>query len=773
MSSPTPQATATAPQSSRPPGAGPARRRRALSVRPSLLDAALLGALVVAATCLYTFYALKIGSFQPDEWYYMELARYIAGHFPAGLWQEGIYWRGIQRIDQLVLAAPFALLRGASVYEAAHVIQALLYASAAIPVWLLARAAGLSRWARALAAAIVLLAPWAIVSTSFLAEGAAYPAYAWVLYTTWLAARGPTRRRELLALLALAAAAFSRTALLGIAPILPLAVLWQQWRWELRGLRWRARIAALPRALWSRAPIVTAIALLGLAALLLSLTNLMPGGGLGALTGSYGLPQRSALSGLLGRYAYYLSRMALGTGVIALPLGLAWALRALVRPREGGGHALAAVCVLGVGVVLLSLVQAGQDERYVLYGAAPIALAFAAELQAQWRRSPAPGRRAALARALGLGLAAAFAIAVLADVSWPPAEAEYDFFAYPAATFYARAVGTRLASVHVGASAFLVVVVAVAAVAWLLAGIVRRMTRPAAVLAAAATLLLCATELVYSLQKFTTGPAAIADGAEPEARSWLERVVRPGTRVAAVGIGLGAGHEYVPIWHTTEFWNTAIDEGVAFRPWEVPPVPFGAEGRLLAVQSPSGRLSIVPQTTTEAGHTPPVPRYLLLSRQDMNPYGFVATPVANDPVLPLSLVRLSQPARLQWSLSGTSPEGFMSPRGPAIATVYRDALAGGARCASFQLIAPVTYNGPTFPGSWPYVVSAGAGQTVRGRLAAQQTRQIEVRLLPRAMAGGGLARVTVRVHGSARYVNGKIVSARLAGFEAHACARRR
>ena len=387
MSAPPRTHTPTVPAGALP---APTRSRRAAFGRfaDRRLEALLVGVLIAAATILYTVFALRIRGFQPDEWYFTELARMIAHDFPAALWRSGVYLRGVERIDQLVLAIPYALLRTPTSYEVGHALQALLYASAALPVWLLARAGGLGRASAVLAAALVLAVPWAVISTSFLAEPAAYPAFAWVLYTTWLAAQRPSRAVEVLALVALAVAALSRTQLLALPPILPLAVLWQELRYGLGGGGARERARTLLQRLWSRHPIVTAITALAIVAILASAAGVLPGGGVAKLTGDYGLPHLEPLSAILGRDRYYLSRIATGTGLLAFVFGLGWILRTLARPRGAAGHALAVVCLLGLAGLLLSLLQAGSDERYLFYGADP----DRARLRRGDRQSPARRR---------------------------------------------------------------------------------------------------------------------------------------------------------------------------------------------------------------------------------------------------------------------------------------------------------------------------------------------------------------------------------------------
>ena len=144
-------------------------------------------------------------------------------------------------------------------------IQCLLFASTAVPVFLLARGAGLARRACHLAAALSIVAPWCVVSGSFLSESAAYPAYAWSLYATWVAVTRPSLRHDLLALLVIAIAVVSRTAMLALAPLLPLAVIWQEWSVGLAGERPARRLRALPRRLWRSHRVLSAICVAALA----------------------------------------------------------------------------------------------------------------------------------------------------------------------------------------------------------------------------------------------------------------------------------------------------------------------------------------------------------------------------------------------------------------------------------------------------------------------------------------------------------------------------
>lgn len=741
--------------------ASPSPLARVSRIDARRLEVALVVALIALAALVYTLFALRIGGFQPDEWYFTELARMIAHDFPAALWRSGVYLRGIERIDQLVLAIPYALLHTPASYEVAHVLQAVLYASTALPVWLLGRAAGLGRATRTLAAALVLLAPWAILSTSFLAEPAAYPAFAWVLCTSYYAAARPSRKVEVLALVALVVAALSRTQLLALAPVLPLAVLWQAWRCELAGTPRGARLRALPMHLWRAHPIVTAVTLLGIVLIIVSAAGVLPGGGVARLAGAYGLPRLEAFSAIIGRDRYYASRAATGTGVLALVFGAAWVLRTLARAREAASHALAVVCALGIGGLALSLVNAGTDERYMFYAAIPIALAFAGELDSRLRDG-----RPSTGDAVAVAVGALAVILLVESVTWPSSAQPYDYLTFTAGVFYGKVVLGRLGSVHVpllhpSAETLVQIGTAVVAAAWIATAYRSRLRRPAAVTLGAAVLAICGIELYYTLHKFTSSAAAVPGGPSAHARSWVDRSVPAGTRVGQLGIGLGVT-SYAAIWRDLDFWNTSVRVAVALQSTGMPPVPLDGGGAELTISSPSGELHTVPSGALEQT----IPRYLLVPLQGTNPVEVEGTVIGHDPLLPVELIRAHQPARVAWQVARTSPEGFMAPDLPAIATVYSGALAGGDRCASFTLLAA-----PGFAGRWPYVVRGDGTAVASGTLAAQQRRVITVPLARVASDGGRLASFTVAVQGHVLYANGSVVSGQIAFFSVGRCPR--
>jgi hypothetical protein len=716
------------------------------------IDLLILGLLILAVASVYTVYSLRVATFQVDEEGYLQLARYIAAHFPGALWQSGIYSRGIQRLDPTILALPFALMRGPGAFDLAHGIQCLLFASTALPVFILARGAGLGRLASQLAAALAIVVPWAVVSTSFLSESAAYPAYAWALYAVWLTSSRPSPPHDALALIALAVAALSRTALLGLAPLLPLAVLWQAWRWELAGTGLMQRSRALPARLWSRHRFVSAIAGAAIVLYVANALGLLPGRGLSSLTGFYGLPHVEPLGSLLDRYRYYLSRAVAGMGFVTLAIGLPWAVITLMRPRDGARHALAVVCALGILCTLLSLLQATPDERYVMYAAIPIALTFAAGLGT-------PSR-------IGV-LAGAIVVVLLIDsVTWPALANLYDFFTYPAAIFYQRVLLGHASLlpvplIHLAPDRLVEVAIVLIALAWALLGRNARTARPAAVVLGVGVLALGAAQTLYALDKYVTGAGVGSDAAE---RSWVDQHVPSDARVAALAVSLGQTADYAAIWRTAEFWNTSIQATAFFGSPGSAPKPLRGEQLKLKVQSPSGLVSALDGSrSVRPGR---MPGYLLVPRLSTMTVGFATEHVSQDPMLLLNLMRLIQPAHLEWQLAGTSTEGFMAPGHPAEATIYSGALDAGRACATFTLVAP-----PAFTGSWRYVILSASRPVHRGALAAQQAVTLTVRVLRETHRDGPIGRLSIHVNGSVPYANGSVVSARIENFEVHACSR--
>jgi hypothetical protein len=747
-----PPATITAKSGQADPSPAPAHSARRAS---TYLDAITLTVIVAVATAVYSYYALRVGTFQLDESLYLHEARFVAANFPGGLFQSAYFPRGLQRLDQFALAIPFLFARGPAAFQIDRVIQCLLFASAAVPTFLLARRAGFGRLASQLAALLSIVVPWAVVSTSFLTESAAYPTYAWSLYAVWTAIVRPSPPREAFALLTIALAMFSRTAMIALAPMLPLAVLWQELRWDVSGAGLRQRARSLPTRLWQGHPLVSAATGAAVAFYLAARLSLLPSA-LGTLTGEYGVPHVGSVLPLLERYEYFLSRGVVGTGLVAFAIGLPWLALTIIRPRDGARHALAVVCLLGLSCLLLSLIPAGPDERYVAYAAVPIALLFVAGLSSR------PG--------LGVLAGAAAVDLLIESVTWPSLANLYDYFTYPAAIFYQRVALGRVSTlgvplIHLSSERLVQAGVLMVTLCWVLAGRRPRLIRPVGATLGVGVLALCAAQTYYSLHRYIRGAGAGTDAAE---RSWIDRNVPAGKHVALVPVSLGLSSDFTPIWETAEMWNTSVNSAAYFvgnapgSPIEHgrTPQPLGSNVLFLKVNEASGRVSAI-----EAGTYRSVAlRYVLVPAVSMTSVGFDAEGTQVDPSLLVRLQRLRQPASLEWRLKGTSEEGFMAPGGPADATIYSAALSRDRRCVSFRVSPP-----PGIIQPWPFTVLDHGRLLARGTVTTGRAVTVKEPLTIQQEAGRPIAHLTIHVRGSAPYPTGASVSARVDEFSVRKC----
>ena len=702
------------------------------------VDILLVGALIAGFSLAYSIYALRVGSFQNDEQHYMQIARYIPAHFPSALFSiPGYgYIDGIgQRLDIYVLSIPFSFLSGPGAFELGHVIQCVLFASTSLPVFLFARRAGLGRVAALLAAALCVIVPWGVDATSFLAEPAAYPAYAWVLNTTWLATTSPSLRHDGAAIVALLVAALARTELLGMALILPLAIIWQEWSVGLADVPRLRRARALIPRLWARHRTLTAIVAIALLVGIVNTLGLLPGGGLGALTGHYGLPSDVPLSYIFVGYRYVLARVAVGTGFLAMALAIPWTLSQLARPRDGRQQATAAVCLLGGAVILLAVISnaPASDERYGMYLTVPIVLSAVWALS-DWARTP----RLSMTAAAALLTTTLAVVALVASVAWPPMLSDYDWFTYPAAIFYQRVLLTHADLLQlpiVSASTVVYALVAVGTLLFLAVSSRARGMRPAAVLMATALVVVCATETLYTLTKYTESPAG--GGAAASLRSFVDEAVPSGTNVGAFGVGLGSTSEYLAIWNAVEFWNTTVDRGVYLQSLGYLPFPLGGDALSIELQNPSGRLvSLSPGL--------PVPRYMLVPALGTNNVGLNGKLVVASPWVALDLLHLSSPPRVDWTEYGAGPNGNLTSGVPSYVTDYSGALAGqGQRCQRLSLITPFS-----FSGRWPFRIGGGSGSAVTGLLRPNTDTTITLPLRVLATGENVGEQVSVLVRGA-------------------------
>ena len=331
-------------------------------------------AIAAAAAVVLAALATRVGDWavMTDELLYQRLAISIG---ETGLPRlRGEFVDVYALLYPFVLSPVFAIVDMPDAVVVAHGWNAILFASSAIPSYLLARTLGLSPAARLLAGVFAVVIPWTVIASFLMTESAAYPASLWAAYLIQRAAVRPRDGTYALALGGIALAILARPQLIVLAVALVAAALTVELR-ERRG--W-----AVHRVL------VGAVAFTLLVFVLLAAT-----GSLGSALGSYAptIEEGALLSrGALRSSIVHLDVVAVAIGLVPLLLGGGWALEALVhRPPRIELHAFAALVVTTVGLLSLqvgSFVERfalGIDvkDRYLFYVAPLLFIATAAALE--------------------------------------------------------------------------------------------------------------------------------------------------------------------------------------------------------------------------------------------------------------------------------------------------------------------------------------------------------------------------------------------------------
>ncbi len=322
-----------------------------------------------------------------DELLYERLALSIARtHSPV----PRVHDEAIANLNQLypLLIAPVfrhgAVLHG---FHEAHVLNAFVMSSAAIPAYLLARRVTDNRWLPFVIAVASVTVPWITLSSFLLTEVAAYPAFVWAALAMQATMARPSVRNDVFAIAAIALAVLARTQFYALAVVLPLAIL-------LRAASERR----IREAMRLHVALIVGYAIAGLAALAL----VAAGHG---LLGTYSTTASgNPLPLELWRAApAHLAIVALGGGLLPFIVGGAW-LTSNLRASETTERSSFA-WLATIAVVVLTLEAASFDlrfggglvrERYLFYLTPLLLVAFAAALTA------ARGPRWSLALPVGL-----------------------------------------------------------------------------------------------------------------------------------------------------------------------------------------------------------------------------------------------------------------------------------------------------------------------------------------------------------------------------------
>jgi hypothetical protein len=558
-----------------------------------------------------------------DELLYAKLARHIAasGSPLPVLHGEHVGFLGV--VYPILIAPFYGSLDPYGAFEAAHAVNAVLFASAAIPVYLLARRVGPTACALAVAFLAVAV-PWAVNAAFVMSEAAAYPVFVWAVLACHAALTEPSPRRDALAIGALALAFFTRPQFLFLALVLPLAAL------VVDGPR---RALARHRVL-AGAYAVAILAVVPLAAL----------GESHRLLGDYGVTatQGSLLPSTVWKSAaIHLDVLAVGLGVIPFLLGAAWAYSSL----RGPSRAFAALTALSLP--LLALETASYDirfggvdvirDRYLFYLAPLLLLAAASALQAE--RLPLPGIAAATAF---------FAVTVAFADFRPVAGLLVDS---PESVLngliHDESAGLP-AGVFVGVCGILLGLICVA---------LALVPRPLAVLGVTVVIFgFCGSVTGYAFERLLTS-RTVADlpvGGQARVRDWVDRASSGSVAVLAYPVARGWAPSAVAWWEA-EFWNNSVTRAFVVRDGTFTYTPFPSNAL---------RLDFADGSFPDTASAPP---YVLGAEADSRFQLAGSRTAAN---LGLTLRSVERPYRALWASRGLDLDGWTRPGRPATIRVY-------------------------------------------------------------------------------------------------------
>jgi hypothetical protein len=632
--------------------------------RPLL--ALLAGAAVVALGA--GLIAAHVTVFALDETLIQQSAVHYTSNLPHSLLHD-LDARATNRLYPLVLSIAFRLFSGTTAVRVDHVLSVLMFVSAVVPIYLMARVVLRSTWSAVAVALLAIAVPWLTLTSALFTENLSYPLFWWMVLATCRAAWRGSPLNDAIALVSVALLVGTRVQFAAVYVGYLLAVLGLSiWRASpSKGIRRRLTDGVADAA--RRYPLTLAI--------------------FGAVVGVYIYEHASGqwhrhVEQLFGTYSNVIIRnglpsnmgegllieliaLALGVGLLPAIVSLVWFAKRMSRPQLDRRWVYLATSgvVLVVFLVLTVYAQGGYlgamtEERYFFYVVPAFWIGALAACEDR-------DVRASELLACALGLAALFAaIPFLSLLTQETA------FLAPIESVVPHVLTQRL--IELGLTG-LTIQDAVALLV-LLAGVVTAVLwrrRPRSRLwwmvgcGAAVQLVLAGYAFavidgkVDGIQGRTSGSAAALGWVDSHARSarvvWLENL-----STSAPPASQGAGDQL----RATLFWNTRLKSWAELPQLGLAPVesPMSAlPGTGLAVDPSSGRLASAPiagglSEVVEATDSPFVQ--------------LAGSSLARSPDGVLTLRQLSRPVRARWFVTGLQPDGSIAQATVVHAHVFVD-----------------------------------------------------------------------------------------------------
>ncbi len=599
-----------------------------------------------------------------DELLYAKLAQHIGetGSPLPVLHGDHVGFLGV--VYPILLAPFYGGLDPVAAFDAAHVVNAVLFASTAIPAYLLGRRLVPTGWALAVALLVVAV-PWAVNGAFVMSEAAAYPVFLWAVLACHAALAEPSPRRDALAIGGLALAFFTRPQFLFLAAVLPLAAL----------------VVAGPRRALERHRLLAGAC----AAALLVVVPLAALGQADRLLGDYGVTATQGSLLPFGGVEVGGDPSRRGRGrARRRPLPARRRLGVLEPPRQPSVRLRAFAVLTAISLPLLALETGSFDvrfggggvirDRYAFYLAPLLLLATAACLREE--RLPLPGIAAAT-----VFFAATVALADFEPVAglWVDSPQSvlngviHDESAGLPAGVFVAVCGVLLGAICLG-------------LAWI--------PRPAAAAAVGlAVFAFCGSTAGYAFERLLTSntPAGIPVTGQERVKDWVDRAVSGSVGLLPFPVSRDWGYSAV-LWWESELWNERVTRNLVTPDgtWTYTPFP----SQTIRLDFASGRF---------AG-TEYAPPYVLASGTDSR-FGLAGSQAAAN--LGLVLLAADRPYRALWATRGLEVDGWTRPGKPSILRVY--AQPGNPSRTVSGVDQPECALGGDRPGRLPAVGEDGFG----------------------------------------------------------------
>ena len=608
-------------------------------------------------------------SVMTDELQYVKLALSVAEtHSPL----PAIHGASVAASNQLyplLLAPVVGPLSAPDAFQAAHVLNAFLMTSAAIPAYLLGRELLDRTWSLVVAVSSVVM-PWMVLTGVLMSEAAAYPAFLWATLALYRAIVEPSPRRDLLASAALGLALLARTQFAILLVALPIAILVHETvsrAAEVDGVR--ARLAAGAGSAARGHRVIWGVYAAGIA---VALATALAGH---RLLGAYEttVEEGSPLpSGVWVSALRHVDTVGIGCGLLPLLLGGGWLLAAVLRPLPRDRHAyatLATVTVAGLALQTASFdLRFGGPEiirdRYLFY-VVPLLLVASAAALTEDRRRP-----------VAVGVVAVTAVVAATAHGLP-------FPTFPGLSFDTPV--SILNETLIEQSGSLGTGTFVALTALLLGGVLAlslviaprlplALVFFAAVLCFSTLVLRSEVDRVLGGTSLTGRPLAGPPGVVLD---WVDAVVPEDAEAAIVAFPISTAWGVSAIqWWDVEFWNRRITRSYVAR-----------DGNFTYTTFPQGVFEIDPVSGVVAG-TADAPRYVIAAEGDPRFQLAGSEYAANVGLVVLDAVR---PYRAVWSSLGLRTDGWTRPGVPATIRVHpRPGLRPEVASVHIRISAPPT-----------------------------------------------------------------------------------